>query len=98
MNTQSVSIRQLAVVVRDLDATVAAYHRIFGWGPWRILDVAKVPHRDTHVRGVPAAYDMRSAVTTVGDLDFEIIEPGAGPSPYREFLDTRGLGLHHIIC
>ncbi len=97
MSESGVTIRQVAIVVHDLDATMAAYHRIFGWGPWQVMDFTKAPHHDTTVRGVPVDYSMRTAVTEVGGVQFEIVEPGAGDSQYREFLATKGEGLHHLI-
>jgi len=29
-------------------------------------------------------------------IDFEILQPVEGPSIYREFLDQKGEGLHHV--
>lgn len=40
---------------------------------------------------------MRTAVTNAGGLDVELVEPGKEPSPYREFLDRHGEGLHHVM-
>jgi 4-hydroxyphenylpyruvate dioxygenase-like putative hemolysin len=31
-----------------------------------------------------------------GSLDIELIEPDSEPSTWREFLDTKGEGVHHI--
>jgi hypothetical protein len=36
------------------------------------------------------------AITWVGDMQFELVQPLTGPSIYFEFLDERGEGLHHI--
>jgi methylmalonyl-CoA/ethylmalonyl-CoA epimerase len=41
---------------------------------------------------------MRTAVTRVGGVDLELVEPLEGPSQYQEFLDQKGEGLHHIMC
>ena len=41
---------------------------------------------------------MTTAVTRAGGIDFELIEPGEGPSPYKEFLEQKGEGLHHVMC
>jgi methylmalonyl-CoA/ethylmalonyl-CoA epimerase len=93
-----VVVKQIAIVVRDLDATMREYHRAFAWGPWRIYDFRHLPHHDTHVRGKVVAYSMRTAVTRVGGVDLELVEPLEGPSQYQEFLDQKGEGLHHIMC
>ncbi|MEU8635497.1 VOC family protein [Amycolatopsis sp. NPDC048633] len=97
MSTPGVTISQVAIVVHDLEATMAAYHRIFGWGPWQVIDYTKLPHHGTTVRGTPTDYTMRTAVADVGGIQFEIVEPGPGASQYREFLDSKGEGLHHIL-
>lgn len=94
----AVVVTQVAVVVRDLEAAMAAYGRVFGWGPWRVYDFTELPHTDTTVRGEPVDYTMRTAVTRVGGLDLELVEPGEGASQYREFLAEHGEGLHHIMC
>ena len=94
----SVVVTQVAVVVRDLETAMDAYHRVFGWGPWRVYDFNQLPHSSTSVRGRPVAYTMRTAVTNVGGLDLELVEPGEGPSQYKEFLAEKGEGLHHIMC
>jgi methylmalonyl-CoA/ethylmalonyl-CoA epimerase len=93
-----VVVKQIAIVVRDLDATMLEYHRAFAWGPWRIYDFRHLPHHDTHVRGEFVDYSMRTAVTRVGGVDLELVEPLEGPSQYQEFLDQKGEGLHHIMC
>ena len=86
---------QVAIVVRDLERTVASYIELLGWRPWRVYDFRRLAHTGTHVRGVPTPYAMRAAQARVGGIDFEVIEP-LGPSPYQDFLDVRGEGLHHI--
>lgn len=88
---------QVAIVVRDLERTVESYERVLGWGPWRIYDFRDLPHVDTRVGPgkEKREYSMRTAACLVGGITFEIIEP-VGPSPYTEFLEERGEGLHHI--
>jgi hypothetical protein len=90
-------ITQVSLVVNDLEARVAAYHEAFGWGPWRVY-ASGAPDglRDVAVRGKPAGIDVRWAQARVGDLLFEIVEPGAGTSPWHEFLATNGEGLASV--
>jgi methylmalonyl-CoA/ethylmalonyl-CoA epimerase len=94
----AVVLTQVAVVVRDLEPAMEAYSRVLGWGHWRVYDFNELPHTDTTVRGEPVNYTMRTAVTNVGGVDFELVEPGEGPSQYREFLAEKGEGLHPIMC
>lgn len=86
---------QVAIVVRDLDATIREYRRTLGWGPWRVYDFGDLDHVDTRIGDRAVAYTMRTALCRVGAIDFEIIEP-IGPSPYADFIAERGEGLHHI--
>ena len=89
------SIDQVAVVVRDLDATMARYVEL-GIGPWEVYTYG--PHR-THrmtFRGEERPYVMTLALGWVGSTMYELIEHVGGPSIYEEFLSSRGEGLHHL--
>ena len=90
-------ITQVSLVVHDLEARVAAYREAFGWGPWRVY-TSDGPGglRDVTVRGNAAPVDVRWAQARVGDLLVEIIEPGDGTSPWREFLAAKGEGLASV--
>ncbi|MCL2780498.1 MAG: VOC family protein [Actinomycetia bacterium] len=88
-------ITQVSLTVRDLEAKIKAYHRAFGWGPWRVYDSADAMS-DCQVAGEPADFHIRWAETMVGDMNFELVEPLGGPSPWQEHLDTIGQGLCSI--
>lgn len=90
-----IAVVQVAIVVRELEKSLRHYCKVLGWNPWRVYDFRTLDHVDTRVRGEPSSYAMRTAICRVGNVDFEVIEP-LGPSPYTEFLETRGEGLHHI--
>jgi methylmalonyl-CoA/ethylmalonyl-CoA epimerase len=91
------TITQIALVVRDLDTTMEAYRQAFGWEPWTVYEIPAEMHREAAFRGVPRPNGFRMGMTTVGGLDFELIEPLEGDSPFRDFLDQKGEGLHHIM-
>ncbi|WP_051580512.1 VOC family protein [Pseudonocardia acaciae] len=95
---QRARIAQIGVVVRDMRATMEEYHRTLGWGPWSVFVLDGDRHHHTHLHGRPSPYSMRIAVTTVGGIDYELIEPLEGPSIYKEFLAAHGEGIHHILC
>ena len=44
-------ITQVSLAVRDLDATMALYHRAFGWAPWQVFDHVPPVHHNTELRG-----------------------------------------------
>jgi methylmalonyl-CoA/ethylmalonyl-CoA epimerase len=39
---------------------------------------------------------MKAALTKVGDVSFELIEPLEGVSAYTDFLEAHGEGIHHV--
>ena len=89
-------IDQIGIVVRDLDRTMAQYHALLGWGPWDVFEYEAPWLHHTEIRGEAREYTMLGAETMVGNLVVELIEP-TSPSPYTEWLDARGEGLHHIL-
>jgi len=91
-------ISQVAVVVKDLKKTIENYWQILGIGPWEIYTFAPPELKEMTIRGKPVDYSMRIAETTVGNVIIEVIEPLEGPSIYKEFLEERGEGPHHIAC
>lgn len=91
------NLTQVAVVVEDLQATMESYHRMLGWGPWKVYEFRPPLYQDLRVRGQSADYGVLVAETTVGELAFELLQPLEGVvNPYREWLDAHGEGLHHI--
>jgi 4-hydroxyphenylpyruvate dioxygenase-like putative hemolysin len=91
-------ITQVAVVVKDLKKAMENYWKTLGMGPWQIYTFAPPALRETTVRGKQVHYTMKLAITWIGSVMFELIEPLEGPSIYKEFLKKKGEGLHHIAC
>ena len=90
------SISQIAVVVRDLDASMKAYHDLLGWGPWNVYEHVPPALHSTHVRGESVEFSMLGAETDVDGIGFELVQPLTGPTIYQEFLDKHGEGVQHI--
>lgn len=94
--TKPLPISQIAIVVRDIDDALQKYHRFLGWGPWNVYEhKPPVLHR-TYLRGQPTEFTMIGAETHVGPIVVEFLQPVEGRSIYKEWLDERGEGLHHI--
>jgi methylmalonyl-CoA/ethylmalonyl-CoA epimerase len=89
-------ISQVALVVRDLEQAMKAYHDMLGWGPFNVYEHVPPALHDTFVRGKPVKYTMLGAETNVHGIGFEIIQPLEGPSIYKEWLDQHGEGFHHL--
>jgi methylmalonyl-CoA/ethylmalonyl-CoA epimerase len=91
-------VTQLSVVVGELESRMRAYHEFFGWGPWKIYEAdGKAIMHDCEIDGKPCDFfDVRWAETTVGDMNFELIEPRGGISPWQRMLDENGEGIGSI--
>lgn len=90
-------IAQVALVVHSAERTAERYWSEFGIGPWRFktLDPSNVV--DMKVRGLRVDHAMRIAIASIGDIEWEIIEPLDDKSIYAEHLRAHGEGLHHIL-
>jgi hypothetical protein len=90
-------LTQVGVVVRDLHATMRAYHELCGWEPWYVYAYVPPFFHDGELRGEPAEFSFLGAEVQAGPVWFELIQPLEGRSLYTEFLETRGEGLHHVL-
>ncbi len=97
-NVKLGEIGQVAIVVRDLRRAMEHFWNIFGIGPWSVYTYTPPDLTDMTVRGKPEPYSMRLALATMGSVMLELIQPLEGKSIYKEFLDEKGEGLHHIAC
>jgi hypothetical protein len=93
---RQLQISQIGVVCRDLERTMEQYTKLLGWGPWNVYRHEPPRLHQTELHGKETEYTMIGAETHVGELGFELLQPGAGPSIYKEWLETRGEGLHHV--
>lgn len=91
-------VLQVGVVVKDLQKAMERYWNIFGIGPWHVYTFQPPAVTNMTLRGKPVVYTMKLAVTQIGNIQWELIEPLTGPSVYKEFLEQRGEGVHHIAC
>lgn len=86
---------QISIVVRDLEETLRTYVDEYGIGPWEIYafdadQVAPLPE------GGAARGAWRIAVTMVGSVQWELVQPLDDRSIYAEHLAAKGEGLHHV--
>lgn len=86
---------QMAYVVQDIDAAIERWVRDYRVGPWHLLDSFTGP--DQIYRGAPTTADIRLAMSFSGHMNIELIQPkDANPSVYKEVIDRRGYGFHHV--
>ncbi len=92
--TSSWKLMQVGVVVKDVKR-VAERLAFLGIGPFNEM---KLPaDRQELFRGKPALADAKIMGTTLGGTQLELIEPVAAESPHREYLETKGEGIQHIM-
>lgn len=86
-------LAQVGVVVKDIDQAMHYYSTTFGIGPFRVIDF---DFPDATLHGKPVSLKLRIALARMGPVQFELIEVPEGDNIYREFLDAKGEGLHHL--
>jgi catechol 2,3-dioxygenase-like lactoylglutathione lyase family enzyme len=87
-------LHHICIVVHDIDRTQAYYESI-GIGPWEAYpplseyEELAVPSRDGFMA-------MRYRVCNLPNVQLQLCQPSADPSPQRIHLDTKGEGVFHI--
>jgi hypothetical protein len=86
---------QMAYVVPDVRAAIAGWVADLGVGPWFLLD--SFTGVDAVYRGQPSQADVAIAMAFAGHMQIELIQPlDDHPSVYRETVQQRGWGFHHV--
>ena len=87
----------VALVVKDLDEAMA-YYRDLGIGPFAAPPVQPIAET-WRGKSIPVGYFKRREVMgQMGTSRLQLCQPLGGDSPWQEFLDTRGEGVHHVGC
>ena len=87
---------QIAIVVRDIEATMRTYVHDYGIGPWDIYEFNPDTVQDLREDGEPVERSWRLALSQVGQVQWELIQPLDEESIYARFLAEKGEGVHHI--
>ena len=87
---------QVALVVRDLQASMTTYVERYGIGPWEIYEFNPETVENMKANGEPVESSWRLGLARVGDIVWELIEPLDDHSIYAEFLAEHGEGVHHV--
>jgi methylmalonyl-CoA/ethylmalonyl-CoA epimerase len=89
-------VAQVGFVVKDLEAAVENWTRLFGVGPWQFYTYEKPLLKRMSYHGTPVEYRMRLALANVGSLRIELIQPLEGDTVYADFVREHGYGMHHF--
>ncbi len=92
--TENWVLTQVGVVVKDVEKAVARLGEL-GIGPFENMTLP--PEREEYFREkrMYADFDIRG--TRMGNVQLELIQPLEGDSPHKEFLETKGEGIQHVM-
>jgi methylmalonyl-CoA/ethylmalonyl-CoA epimerase len=90
-------VNHVGIVVKDLKKTIERLESL-GLGPFERFNPEWFPPLVGEVmfRGKPLRSKTRMSKVKVGNVELEIFQPVEGESPWKEFLDSHGEGIHHI--
>jgi len=87
---------QIGIVVKDIEAASQAYADFFGVEKPKWFWTGTYEQEHTSYKGSPTQARAKLAFLNAGSLSIELIEPDEQPSTWREFLNEKGEGVHHI--
>ena len=90
-------VTQIGFVVNDIEKTSQAFADVLGVEKpqWSLTDTIDKTHGEFN--GEPCPARAKLAFFHVGEtLDIELIEPDETPSVWRNVLNEKGEGVHHI--
>ena len=89
---------QIGVVVRDLGQTTQLLSSIFGIEPFQFIEWPNRADLKYVYRGKEQHIKIRIAFAQVGGLELELVQPLEGDrNAFREFLEQKDGGIHHIL-
>jgi hypothetical protein len=86
---------QVAIVVRDLEESMNRYKSLLGIDSWNVVEVNSSIARLTY-HGKPSQHSFKAAMTMLGSLMIELLQPLEKAGIYQDFLNAHGEGLHHL--
>jgi len=91
-------IHQIAWVTRDLEKSMQSWVDNLKIGPWQVLTFTNETADYLKIDGkeVTEPFKFLVAITWLGDIQLELIQPVYGPTTYEDHLSRKGEGLHHI--
>ena len=88
-------IVQMAYVVEDMRAAIDWWVRDCHVGPWFLIERFSGPGQ--LYRGRPATAAISLAMSFAGHMNIELLQPlDDQPSVFKEVVDRRGYGFHHV--
>lgn len=89
-------VLQVGFVTDNLDRTAQWFAELLGVELPPVIPSAPPEVAQVKYKGEPTDAMIRTRHFRFENIDLELIEPDHEPSSWREFLDRRGPGVHHI--
>jgi catechol 2,3-dioxygenase-like lactoylglutathione lyase family enzyme len=89
-------LHQVAFVVKDIEAAQKFFNEKLGVPRFHVIHDFSVRVKDKTYRGKPADHHFKIALTYSGETQLELCQHVSGDTCYRDFLERKGEGLHHI--
>src|SRR6188768_4036730 len=89
---------QIGIVVPNLDQSTQLLRDLFGLGPFKFIEWPDRPDSKYWFRGHEESIRIKQGFVQAGNLELELIQPLEGErNAYRQFLDAKGGGIHHVL-
>ena len=89
---------QIGIVVPNLDRSTQLLRDLFGLGPFKFIEWPNRPDSKYWFRGHEESIRIKQGFVQAGNLELELIQPLEGErNAYRQFLDAKGGGIHHVL-
>jgi catechol 2,3-dioxygenase-like lactoylglutathione lyase family enzyme len=85
-------VRQIGIVVRDMDKAIGYFETVLGLGPWAVFEGEPVWCRENDRE---VTYKGKMALAQSGSVQLELIQILEGRSLYSDLLGD-GEGIHHL--
>lgn len=97
-NQRSVNVRQIGILVDDIDKYLKNFTEILNMKPWNIyhFDPEHVSYFEVGEKKLAEGFDFITCCCMFGNIEIELMQPVEGPNVYWDVLHTAGVGLHHI--
>jgi len=85
-------IGQVGIVVNDIDQAIN-YLNSLGI---ETFEPKRIQITERWLRGKPANYKCELKFARLGSVELELIQPIEGETIHKEFLESKGEGIHHL--
>ena len=84
----------IGVVVKDIDKAIEFFRSTYDTRRWQVVG-EYLPRKEDLIAG--ETFKLKIALIELGAVTLELLQPlGKEKSPWSQFLETNGDGLHHI--